>query len=85
VDQYLSPWDGHLAKLVVESVDDVYDAEPNCSWIRTFVRNVSPLMLRMAQWPFSSIPKDRVGVGIEVWAVAIGKWLVATCVLTLVV
>jgi hypothetical protein len=84
-DQYLSPWDGHLTKLVVQSVDDVYDAQPNSTWRRTFVRNISPLIIRMAQWPFSSVPKDGAEVGIEDWAIITGKWLVATCVLTLVV
>ena len=57
-DYYLSPYDGHLAKLFVQSTQAIYDADPNSTWRRTFVRNQSPLILRVANWVLHSLPTD---------------------------
>jgi hypothetical protein len=47
-DRYLSPYDGKISKLVVQAVDEIYDNTTNNTWRRTFVRNISPLYLRIA-------------------------------------
>lgn len=76
---YLSPTDGHLAKLFVQSTQEVYDADPNSTWRRTFIRNRSPLILQIANWVLTSLPAgDREAKGEEI-AIAAGKW-VPSCV-----
>lgn len=57
-DYYLSPYDGHLAKLFVQSTQAIYDANPNSTWRRTFIRNQSPLILQVANWVLHSLPAD---------------------------
>lgn len=57
-DYYLSPADGHLGKLFVQSTQPIYDANPNSTWRRTFIRNQSPLILQVANWVLSSLPTD---------------------------
>ncbi|CAF9904239.1 MAG: hypothetical protein HETSPECPRED_003460 [Heterodermia speciosa] len=57
-DYYLSPYDGHLAKLFVQSTQEIYDADPNSTWRRTFIRNQSPLILQVANWVLHTIPND---------------------------
>jgi len=47
-DRYISSFDGKASKLVVQAVDDIYDNTTNSTWRRTFIRNVSPLYLRIA-------------------------------------
>ncbi|KAL8919410.1 MAG: hypothetical protein Q9208_006788 [Pyrenodesmia sp. 3 TL-2023] len=80
-DYYLSPFDGHLAKLFVQSTQEVYDADPNSTWRRTFIRNRSPLILQIAIWALESLPAptdDREATGKEIGIVA-AKW-VPSCV-----
>jgi hypothetical protein len=84
-DRYLSPYDGHLAKLVVQAVDEVYDAPAQSTWRRTFVRNVSSFMLRVANWAVNSVPSDSSQWSFEDWLKVIGKWLGATIVLLFLV
>ncbi|KAL8905628.1 MAG: hypothetical protein Q9171_006603 [Xanthocarpia ochracea] len=49
-DYYLSPYDGHLAKLFVQCTQSVYDANSNCTWRRTYIRDQSPWTLQVANW-----------------------------------
>ncbi|ERF72849.1 hypothetical protein EPUS_04284 [Endocarpon pusillum Z07020] len=79
-DRYLSPTDGHLSKLVVQAVDDVYDTRARSTWRRTFMRDVSPLMVRIANWAINSVPLDKAHWSGEDWALVSAKWLLA-CVL----
>lgn len=84
-DFYLSPTDCHLAKLMVQCSQEVYDANPNSTWRRTFVRDVSPLLLRVANWALKSIPnEDRPMTGEEI-AIVVAKWLPANIALLLLV
>lgn len=74
-DYYLSPSDCHLAKLMVQSSQEVYEANPNSTWRRTFVRDASPLLLRVANWVLESIPNDdRPMTGEEIMKV-VAKWI----------
>jgi hypothetical protein len=59
-DRYLSPWDGHLAKLHVQATDALYDAPGTTTWRRTYIRNVAPLNVRIATWviDFSDDPNS---------------------------
>lgn len=60
-DRYISPWDGKVSKLVVQAVDDIYDNTTNSTWRRTFVRNISPFYLRLANWPYNHVDYSRNG------------------------
>ena len=74
-DYYLSPYDGHLAKLFVQSTQAIYDANPNSTWRRTFIRNRSPLMLRVANWVLHTLPVDgREPTGEDVALMGL-KWI----------
>ncbi|OXV08124.1 hypothetical protein Egran_04114 [Elaphomyces granulatus] len=76
-DRYISPWDGHLAKLVVQAAQDVYDGPRNSTWRRTFVRNVSPIYIHVANYPFSSVQMNDTLWTNEDWAMIALKWLPA--------
>ena len=76
-DYYLSPCDGHLAKLFVQSTQAIYDANPNSTWRRTFIRNQSPLILQAANWVLHSLPTDDREVQGEDIAVMGLKWIPA--------
>jgi hypothetical protein len=54
-DRYISAWDGRVSKLVVQAVDDIYDNNVTSTYRRTFIRNISPLFMRLANWPFNHI------------------------------
>lgn len=77
-DRYLSPWDGHLAKLVVQATQDIYDGAQNTTWRRTFIRNASPVYLQLANFPFNSVPVDPEQWTGNDWAIVAIRW-VPTC------
>ena len=83
-DRYISPWDTHVSKLVVQCSQDVYDAMPEGTWRRTFVRNNCPLLVRIACWATNSLPEDRQATG-EDWGIAIAKWIPASIALIIIV
>ena len=76
-DYYLSPTDCHLAKLVVQCSQEVYDANPNSTWRRTFVRDASPLLLRVANWVLESIPNENRPMTQEETTIVVAKWIPA--------
>lgn len=76
-DRYLSPYDGHLAKLVVQAAQDVYDGPPNSTWRRTFVRNISPFFIHVANYPFNNVPIDVKTWTNEDWTKICLKWIPA--------
>ncbi|KAF2710697.1 hypothetical protein K504DRAFT_376071 [Pleomassaria siparia CBS 279.74] len=86
-DRYISAWDGKISKLVVQAVDDIYDDTTNSTWRRTFIRNVSPLYLRIAEWPLNHIDYTRNGgkPTSEDWLLICGKWFVACIAITFVI
>ena len=49
-DRYLSPFDGRPKQLIVQTTDSLYDVPGNTTYRRTFIRNVSPFMMRLADW-----------------------------------
>ena len=52
---YISSWDGKVSKLVVQTVDQIYDEKLTSTYRRTFIRNIAPLYLRLANWPFNHV------------------------------
>lgn len=84
-DYYLSPWDGHLAKLFVQSTQAVYDGNLNSTWKRTFIRNRSPLILRVANWVLHTLPTDDREVKGEDLAMMGLKWIPSCAAILLLV
>ncbi|KAF8853895.1 hypothetical protein BDZ45DRAFT_748059 [Acephala macrosclerotiorum] len=78
-DRYISPYDGRLVELMVQCTDRVYSGPPNSTYKRTFIRNIAPKTLWVANWPMSHLdygPKDQRN-----WArfLMIVKWPI-TCI-----
>ena len=84
-EYYLSPWDGHLAKLFVQCTQAIYDANPNSTWRRTFIRNRSPLILRVANWVLHTLPTDGQEVKGENVAMMGLKWIPSCAAILLLV
>jgi len=84
-DYYLSPFDGHLAKLFVQSTQAIYDANSNSTWRRTHIRNQSPLILQVANWVLRTLPTDdREATGEEIALVCL-KWIPSCVAMLLLV
>ncbi|OAL01785.1 hypothetical protein IQ06DRAFT_346405 [Phaeosphaeriaceae sp. SRC1lsM3a] len=85
-DRYLSAWDGRVSKLVVQAVDDIYDNNVTSTYRRTFIRNISPLYMRLANWPFNHIDYAKNGGPTsEDYPMLCLKWFVTSCIITLVI
>lgn len=84
-DYYLSPYDGHLAKLFVQCTQPIYDAQPNSTWRRTFIRNQSPLILQVANWVLHSLPTDDRDISGEDVALMVLKWIPSCAAILLLV
>jgi hypothetical protein len=76
-DRFLDPFDVHLARLMVQSTDEIYSGPDNATWRRTFIRNQAPWAIRVANWPFSSAKGDKSNWDRSEWAIIILKWLVS--------
>lgn len=50
-DRYLSPVDGRITNIAVQSIDEIYNGPSNSTWRRKQIKNVGPLIIRVAQWP----------------------------------
>lgn len=79
-DRYLSPFDGHLAKLHVQSTDELYQGQGNTTWRRTYVRSVATWVERLATWPidFSVDPQSW-----KDWGMVLLRFIPASLVLSL--
>ncbi|KAL5117062.1 hypothetical protein ACEQ8H_005021 [Pleosporales sp. CAS-2024a] len=85
-DRYISSWDGRVSKLLVQAVDDIYDNNVSCTHRRTFIRNISPLYIRLANWPFSHVDYSRSGKPTsEDYPLLCLKWFITSCLITLVI
>ena len=56
-DRYLSPLDGRVERLVVQSTNRIYDTNNDSTWRRTYIENISPYLVRVAFWPTSNMPR----------------------------
>jgi hypothetical protein len=85
-DRYISPNDGKIKTLVVQTVDDILSQPGNSTWKRTYIRNVSPLVYRLATWPVSHIDmrvsKPTTG---EDWGWLVAKWIPVSVALMVLV
>jgi hypothetical protein len=72
-NSFLDPSDGRLTALVVQATDMVFDGPDNSTWSRDFVRNVSPLVVRVSNWTIDLLA-DTNGWTKGDWAGLVGKW-----------
>jgi hypothetical protein len=100
-DRYISAWDGRVSKLVVQAVDEIYDNNVTSTYRRTFIRNISPLFIRLANWPFNHVDYSVTGKPTSEgksccsshklsltrtdYPMLCLKWFLASCAITLVV
>jgi hypothetical protein len=85
-DRYISSYDGKIKKLVVQTTDRIYDNSPcNTTYRRTFIRNISPWHLRIANWPTYHVDYRKGPPSNEDVPLIILKWLPATIGLLLTV
>jgi len=83
-DRYISSWDGMVSKLVVQATDEIYEHNVGSTYRRTFIRNVSPIYMRLANWPFNHIdPTKNNGkpTNDEMLMLCV-KWFFASCLIT---
>jgi hypothetical protein len=82
-DRYLSPYDGRPKQLVVQTTDSLYDMRSNTTYRRTFIRNISPFMIRLADWAIGD--KDFEDITHDAWPMVILRWIPASCALIVMV
>ena len=58
-DRYLDPLDGRVQKLVVQSTKATYNQLNDTTWRRTYMKNVSPYIIRLAYWTMPPVPSSR--------------------------
>jgi hypothetical protein len=83
IDRYNSLYDGSLVPLMVQSTNDVYRDGGTHGWKRTFIRNVSPVQLRIANWPYQTIPPERDQWSSSETAIFYVRWVPACIALSL--
>lgn len=81
-DRYLSPSDGHLAKLHAQATDYIYEQGGTVTWRRTYIRSVAPWGHRVATWPIDSEIDPQSW---KDWSIIILKFIPASLALTFVV
>lgn len=42
-------------------MDDIYDNNVTATYRRTFIRNIAPMFMRLANWPFNHVDYARNG------------------------
>jgi hypothetical protein len=84
-ERYLRPEDGRAVDLIVQSTDDIYDGPSNSTWRRTYVRNISAFIVRVAHWPVRNVPNDPKKWTQRDWTTVCLWWIPASVCLLLVV
>ncbi|KAL8717734.1 MAG: hypothetical protein Q9225_005045 [Loekoesia sp. 1 TL-2023] len=83
-ENFLSPYDGRLCPLIIQSSEDVLQSQPKSTWHRKGIRHGSPWMIRIANWAMSRDHGSEDSVGTDV-AVARRRWLPACLALSLLI
>ncbi|KAK4173351.1 hypothetical protein QBC36DRAFT_58534 [Triangularia setosa] len=87
---YIDPFTGKIEKLYVQAPSSICRmgvVNPNSTWKRTPIRNVTPFLLRVGNLPFRFIPAERRGhrskFTAEDWFIVIGMWIPSVTVFLL--
>lgn len=91
-DCFIDPLTGKIETLYVQAPYSICRASathPNATWKRNLIVNATPLPLRVANIPFSFIPRDRRGdrskYTAEDWLSVIALWIPAVTLFLLLV
>lgn len=57
-EQFLNPLDGRVRRLVVQTIGPIYDTANDTTWRRTYIRNISPMIIRLAWYPYAGLPSE---------------------------
>ncbi|KIW19459.1 hypothetical protein PV08_00031 [Exophiala spinifera] len=75
-DRFLA-LDSHLERMMVQCTDEIYEGPRNSTWRRTFLRNMAPWTIRIANWPMNTAPIDSKHWTQNDWLWIIAKWPVS--------
>jgi hypothetical protein len=84
-DGFIDPNDCHLARMMVQCTDSVYQGRGSSTWRRTFIRNAGPWAIRIANWPVNSTTANKKHWDSNDWKMVLLKWPVASMALSFVV
>lgn len=83
-EKFLSPYNGRLRDLVVQSSDGVLASKSGALWYRTDLKNGSPWIIRLSTWALSSNYDSEGSVTTDYHSAAI-RWIPACIAITVVV
>ena len=69
--------DRHIERMMVQCTDEIYEGPRNSTWRRTFVRNMAPWAVRIANWPLNKTPLNKQHWSTEDWFWVVVKWPVS--------
>jgi hypothetical protein len=79
-DRFINPGDGKVVELVVQCTDRVYKGPRNSTYKRTFIRNVAPKTLRIANWPMNHLDYNLSDRKAWSYFLMVVKWPI-TCII----
>lgn len=84
-DRYLSPVDGRITNLAVQSVNEIYNGATDSTWRRRQIKDVGPWIVRVAQWPgYRELNRRRAKWSNEE-KMAVGLLWIPTCTVLLTI
>ena len=75
-DKFLSPYDGRLCDLTVQSSREVFESASGARWFRKRLQNASPWMIRLSNWAMSRDHGSEDDVRTDIWLATL-KWIPA--------
>lgn len=76
-ERFILSDDVHLARMLVQAADSIYEDDSSATWRRTFIRNKAPWMIRLANWPVNTVPSSRKDWTTQDWTRVILIWPLA--------
>ncbi len=83
-NSYIDTADGRLRPLFVQATDIILSHPPASTWRRRPIRNVSPRLVRLANWTLDQVAYTQ-GWGFLGWAVLGAKWTLSCLALMVMV
>lgn len=77
MERLISTRDVHLGKAMIQCADSIYESDTATTWRRTFIRNMSPMMIRLANWPTNAVPVHRKDWQSNDWTRVVLIWPLA--------
>jgi hypothetical protein len=84
-DRYIDPGSGRVNELIVQCTDRVYSGPNYSTYKRTFIRNVAPKTLRIANWPMNHLDYGPESEKSWELLLMVLKWPLTCCLLYTIV